>query len=310
MNYWGQGRIDSLPVIDGAGEGEMEPYSLLQPQLQTVPLVFNSPHSGRYYPQSFIDSSVLDEHSIRQSEDYMVDQLFTSVVDCGAPILCANYARAYLDVNREAYELDPKMFLQRLPDFANTRSLRVAGGLGTVARIVSETQDIYRGKLDVDEVIGRIDRIYKPYHQTLRNLLDTTHAGFGHAVLIDCHSMPSAKDHNRRNLRPDFVIGDRYGSSAGEGLVYWAKQILVDMGYDVAVNKPYAGGYITEHYGRPDDGFHAVQIEINRSLYMNESAMCANDGFDEMRGNMEEFVHRLMAVCDLLRQTQFPLAAE
>jgi len=310
MNNWGQDKYGHLPGVDAGGEGIVDSYTLLQPQLQTVPLVYNSPHSGRYYPQSFIDSSVLDSHSLRQSEDFAVDQLFASVVDCGAPILCANYARAYLDVNREAYELDPKMFLQRLPDFANTRSLRVAGGLGTVARIVSETQHIYRGKLDVDEVIGRIDSLYKPYHQALRNLLDSTHSDFGCVVLVDCHSMPSARDHNRRNLRPDFVIGDRYGTSAASELVHWAKQILVDMGYDVAVNKPYAGGYITEHYGRPNDGFHTLQIEINRSLYMDEGAMCINDGFDDMCRDLEEFVRRLMAVCDLLAEAQYPLAAE
>jgi len=286
------------------------PFELLKPVRQRFAFVFNSPHSGRYYPQSFIGSSLLDEHSIRQSEDFMVDELFASAVECGAPLICAGFARAYLDVNREAYELDPKMFSGRLPQFANTKSLRVAGGLGTVARIVSETREIYRGLLDVDEVLARVDTIYKPYHEALSNMLARTHAEFGNAVLIDCHSMPSARDRNGRDLRSDIVIGDRYGTSAASEIVHAATQILRDLGYEVAVNKPYAGGYITEHYGRPEDGFHVVQIEINRSLYMDEDAMVISEGFGSLRENLREFVHRLMMAGDVGLENHYGLAAE
>lgn len=299
-----------MQVIEPKSSGNLPPFELLLPERQTVPIVFSSPHSGRYYPRSFVSSSKLDAHSIRQSEDFIVDKLFQSAVENGAPLLCANYARAFVDVNREAYELDPKMFSGKLPVFANINSLRVAGGLGTVARIVSERRDIYHDKLDVDEVLGRITNIYKPYHEALRELLANTYSGFGYGVLVDCHSMPSAKDHNRADQRPDFIIGDRYGTSAASEIVNISVQILRDMGYLVAVNKPYAGGYITQYYGRPKEGIHAMQIEVNRGLYMDESAMVINDGFDQLSVDLEEFVAQLVLVCGLELEGRFPLAAE
>lgn len=299
-----------MQVIEPKSSGNLPPFELLLPERQTVPIVFSSPHSGRYYPRSFVSSSKLDAHSIRQSEDFIVDKLFQSAVENGAPLLCANYARAFVDVNREAYELDPKMFSGKLPVFANINSLRVAGGLGTVARIVSERRDIYHDKLDVDEVLGRITNIYKPYHEALRELLANTYSGFGYGVLVDCHSMPSAKDYNRADQRPDFIIGDRYGTSAASEIVNISVQILRDMGYLVAVNKPYAGGYITQYYGRPKEGIHAMQIEVNRGLYMDESAMVINDGFDQLSVDLEEFVAQLVLVCGLELEGRFPLAAE
>ena len=286
------------------------PFNLLRPPRQRVPFVFNSPHSGRHYPQSFIDASLLDKHAIRQSEDFLVDELFCSVLDIGIPILCANYARAYLDVNREAFELDAKMFDDKLPGFANTGSIRVAGGLGTVARIVADNQEIYRGKLDVDEVIERIERLYKPYHRTLEDLMDETRAAFGYGVLVDCHSMPSnGSDYFRRN-RPDFVIGDRYGTSADSEIVHLATQILRDLGYKVAVNKPYAGGFITEHYGRPKDGFHALQIEINRGIYMDEKTLSRGRRFDRICQDMAEFAGRLVLVSEGRAEDRYSSAAE
>ncbi len=285
-------------------------FSLLQPDQQMVPFVFNSPHSGRYYPQSFIDGSLLDPHTIRQSEDFLVDELFASVIELGIPMLRANYARAYLDVNREPYELDANMFAGELPDYSNTNSVRVAGGLGTVPRIVAEGQEIYRDKLVVDEVLERIQNLYKPYHQALRNILAKTHMAFGYCVLVDCHSMPSARHDTRRNVRPDIIVGDRYGASANREIVNSAMQILRDLGYNVAINKPYAGGFITEHYGRPKEGMHALQIEINRSIYMDEKAMIPNNDFDRVREDLAVFATRLILASDGRAQDQYSAAAE
>nr|WP_244327936.1 N-formylglutamate amidohydrolase [Roseibium sp. RKSG952] len=263
-----------------------------------MPFVFNSPHSGRQYTDAFLEASRLDEVSIRRSEDAYVDDLFRSVVEIGAPLLCAHFPRAYLDVNREPYELDPKMFDGRLPSYANIRSIRVAGGLGTVARVVGENQEIYKHRLPVAEALNRVEDIYKPYHSALRRLLAQTHVTFGHAVLIDCHSMPSSVKCQSSNTRPDFVLGDRYGTSCSEDLTNFAAGLLQDLGYRVSRNKPYAGGFITEHYGRPARGLHALQIEINRGLYMNEATQRPHSGFLELSKNLRAFVMELTTTTD------------
>ena len=269
------------------------------PEEQTVPFVFNSPHSGRYYPGDFLAATCLDRQEIRRSEDLLVDRLFAPVVQLGAPLMSAVYPRAYLDVNREPYELDPKMFAGRLPSFANIRSLRVAGGLGTIPRVVSDTANIYRGPLPVEEALGRIERIYRPYHDTLRRLLAQTHVAFGLAVLVDCHSMPSnIRGSGQMRLRPDFVLGDRFGASCMPELTDRAASILHQLGYTVCRNKPYAGGFITEHYGRPARGLHALQIEINRGLYMDEHRLEPHDGFDRLSADLLRLAEALLELVE------------
>ncbi len=211
-----------------------------------------------------------------------------------APPSCGRISpRAYLDVNREPYELDPKMFVGRLPSYANVRSIRVAGGLGTIARVVAEQEEIYAAPIPVEEALGRIEAIYKPYHAALRRLLAQTHVRFGAAVLIDCHSMPSVVRGQDPKSRADVVIGDRYGTSAARALVEHAADVLVDLGYSVAVNKPYAGGFITEHYGRPAKGLHALQIEVNRGLYMDERSFEPTAGFAALRQDLARFARGL-----------------
>ena len=286
----------SLLVVDRFTEESC--LEILQPAQQRLPFVFNSPHSGRAYPRDFLEASRLDTLQIRRSEDAFVDGLFLNVVAQGAPLIRAHFPRAYLDVNREPYELDPKMFRGRLPPFANIRSVRVAGGLGTIARVVGERQDIYSGPLDVEEGLMRIETIYKPYHRALRRMLAETHVAFGHAVLIDCHSMPSSVRGNDSNTRPDFILGDRYGTSCSADLSDAAADILTSMGYRVARNRPYAGGFITEHYGRPAKGLHALQLEINRGLYMNERHHCPHEGFERVAADMAAFAHHLTSIPD------------
>ena len=274
------------------------PFEIVAPARPRVPLVFNSPHSGRCYPEAFLAASRLDERAIRRSEDTFVDDLFLGAVELGAPLLKANFPRAWLDVNREPYELDPKMFHGNLPPFANVRSVRVAGGLGTIARIVSESEEIYSGPLHVEEGLARIETVYKPYHRALRELVAATHAAFGHALLIDCHSMPSTVRGGHSRLRPDIVLGDRYGASCAGEITDAAGQILSRLGYSVSRNKPYAGGFITEHYGEPGRAFHAMQIEVNRCLYMDERTFQPTSGFARLKADLAGFIAELGTLFD------------
>jgi N-formylglutamate amidohydrolase len=259
-----------------------------------VPLVFNSPHSGRIYPTTFLAASRLDPNTLRRSEDSFVEELFGFVTDIGAPLLHAHFPRAYLDVNREPYELDPILFRDGLPHYANTQSVRVVGGLGTIARIVSESDEIYREPLAVEAALERINRLYTPYHETLAALLLEAKREFGLAVLIDCHSMPSNPVAEQGGARPDFVLGDRFGTSCNGELTRLAAGQLEALGFAVALNKPYAGGYITEHYGRPHKAQHVLQIEINRSLYMDERSFEKSASFERLRSGLETMVRALV----------------
>jgi len=281
-------------------------FQIDHPETRSGPFVFNSPHSGRDYPLQFVRASRLDSLALRRSEDFLVDELFAAATRHGAPILKARFPRAWLDVNREPYELDPAMFATPLPAFANTRSARVTNGLGTIARIVAENEEIYAAPLDTSEALARIDHVYKPYHAALRGLLAETIVEFGYGILVDCHSMPSAHAVSRvgglpfsgrrtEPLRADFVLGDRYGSACSPVLTHLVANILRDLGYRVAVNKPYAGGFITEHYGRPVNGLHALQIEVNRALYMDEARLEKSTGFQALAQDIETFISRLAA---------------
>ncbi|CAN7382411.1 N-formylglutamate amidohydrolase [Mesorhizobium amorphae] len=285
------------------------PFEIRSGAEQRVPFLFNSPHSGRYYPDRFLAMARLDRNAIRRSEDCYVEELFGGAVALGAPMLAANFPRAYLDVNREPWELDPRMFAEPVPSFCNIRSARVAGGLGTVPKLVGEGLDIYSGRLPLAEAVARIETVYKPYHETLKRLLTRTHARFGYAVLIDCHSMPASIRVGDNGVRPDFIIGDRFGISATAVLTETAIGLLTGMGYTVAHNKPYAGGFITEHYGRPARHLHAVQIEVNRGLYMNERTFQKSAGFDALADDLARFSADLMAMPDH-HFIDLPLAAE
>jgi N-formylglutamate amidohydrolase len=271
------------------------PFEVARPLALKMPFVFNSPHSGRVYPRAFLAASRLDSLTLRRSEDAYVEELFGFVAEMGAPLLYAHFPRAYLDVNREPYELDPALFHDGLPHYANTQSVRVVGGLGTIARIVSESDEIYREPLTVGAALERINRLYTPYHETLRTLLKEAEAEFGLAVLIDCHSMPSNPMADQGGGRPDFVLGDRYGASCNGELTRLATAQLKSMGYVVALNKPYAGGYITEHYGRPQQGRHALQVEINRALYMDETNFAKSAGFERLKRDLEQAAKALAA---------------
>ncbi len=293
------------------------PFEVLSPDVITTPLVFNSPHSGCVYPVEFIASSRLDSHRLRLSEDCFVDRIFDQVPVLGAPLLKAHFPRAYVDVNRQPYELDPAMFNEKLPSFVNTRSLRVAGGLGTIARIVSENEEIYRNLLTFDEAEERIATLYYPYHSRLEDLMKSAHTKFGASLLVDCHSMPSSRrifsagltGNSANKNRPDFVLGDRFGRTCPYHVTDFLEQKLTAMGYTVVRNKPYAGGFITQKYGIGHNNQHCIQIEINRSLYLDENQLELHHGFEELKRNLMSVMEKLAALTvDILMAPR--LAAE
>ena len=264
------------------------PWRLLAPAEQTAPVVFASPHSGRDYPPEFIAASRLNVVSLRRSEDAFMDEIFAAAPDFGAPLLCARFPRAYVDANREAFELDPAMFTDPLPDYVNTRSPRIAAGLGTIARVVTDGEDIYHEPLRFEDALGRIEALYRPYHKALQGLLQATQERFGGCLLVDCHSMPSGPSGPEiragdGNKPADMVLGDCFGTSSAPAVTDIATAALEASDFTVALNKPYAGGFTTHHYGRPREGVHVLQVEINRALYMDEKLVRRGPGLPALK---------------------------
>ena len=274
---------------------------ILAPAEQKVPFVFASPHSGSNYSPDFLRTSVLDPMSLRQSEDFYVDQIFTSVVNFGAPLIRALFPRVFLDPNREPYELDPTMFEDALPSYVNTRSPRLAAGLGTIAKIVSTGAPIYAGKLRFSEAKKRVCTLYRPYHRGLRHLVEKTRKRFGYCVVVDCHSMPAFSSMTAAHRLPnaDFVLGDRFGTSCSPKFIVTAEQTLKAHGYHVRRNEPYAGGYTTHHYGQPTRSLHAFQIEINRRLYVDEKTYEPLPGLESLQKVIISLVSALVVTSTL-----------
>lgn len=282
-----------------ATERASKTHEVLRPGLQSLPLVVSSPHSGADYPDSFVAASQLDPLMLRRSEDSFVDEIFACAPRLGAPLLRALFPRAFVDANREPYELDPSMFREPLPDYANTRSPRVAAGLGTIARVVANGAEIYREKLALTEALQRIRTYYYPYHAALAELVETTRRRFGYCLLLDCHSMPSSggpMEADAGNPRIDFILGDCHGTACAAAVTETAARVLREAGFRVGRNKPYSGGFVTRHYGRPEEGLHALQIEINRALYMDEAAIRRRPGLKRLAALMPELVQALGAL--------------
>ena len=272
------------------GERKSEPaIDVLRPGAHASPFIFASPHSGRRYPPELLRMSRLDRHALRQSEDSYVDLLFASAPQFGAPLLRALFPRAWVDVNRARDELDQRMFADPLPSNADMRSTRVRAGLGVIPRIVADGQDIYDRKLKFFEARRRLADCYDTYHRELGGLIDQSLARFGCAVLIDCHSMPSAGALPfRENERPlDIVLGDRFGASCSGAITAAAETTLAGLGYQVSRNAPYAGGHVAAAYGRPLEGVHVLQIEINRALYLDERRIARTEGFERLKDNLK-----------------------
>jgi N-formylglutamate deformylase len=282
-------------------------YYLIHPERRTTSVVFASPHSGREYPWSFLRRTALNEHSVRSSEDAFVDELFDSAPRFGAPFLKAGAPRAYVDLNRSTEEIDPALIEGARKVGHNPR---VASGLGVIPRVVANGQAIYSGKISMIEAQRRIDTYWRPYHDALQAQLDHAHVMFGEAILVDCHSMPhEAMDAVARSgvRRPEVVLGDRFGAAAGDDIVDRIEAAFAGAGLVVTRNTPFAGAYVTQHYGKPARGFHAVQIEIDRALYMNERLIRPNGNFAAFKRLLEGVIAEIAAIG---RRDDLPLAAE
>jgi len=290
-------------------EGPVEPvtveasHEVLAPERQTLPVVFASPHSGDRYPPHFVAASRLDPLTLRRSEDCFVDEIFEAAPRLGAPLIRALFPRAFVDANREPFELDPAMFEDALPPWVNAHSPRVRAGLGTIARVVADGAEIYRGKLRFADAERRIKRCYEPYHAALAELIRATKAAFGFAVLLDCHSMPSVggpMDQDPGMARVDIVLGDCFGASCDGAITRHVESVLGAAGYTVTRNIPYSGGYTTVHYGRPGAGIHALQIEINRGLYMDEWQIRRGSSMARVARDMQHLLTALATIDESL----------
>ena len=281
-------------------------YSLTMPEARTSCAVFNSPHSGSSYPPEFLRRTRLDRLQMRSSEDAFVDELFGGAPRQGAPLLAARTPRAWVDFNRACDDLDPALIAGASRRFVNPR---IAAGLGVIPRVVAEGRPIMDGKMTLSEARTRLDTCWRPYHRALQDLLRAQRTRFGVAILFDCHSMP----HDALSTapvvwgrRPDIVLGDRFGAACGRWLMDAAADMFASSGFAVARNAPFAGGYITQAYGRPRQGYHALQIEIDRSLYMDELAIEKRADFDEVRARLARVVSDLATV----GPDSLPVAAE
>lgn len=287
----------------GTGEGgiaqrEDGVYEIVAPARQTMAAVFASPHSGSDYSPAFLKDSRLDLKTLRRSEDCFMDQIFGGTPTFGAPLIRALFPRAFVDPNREPFELDPDMFEDQLPDYANCNSARVAGGIGTIARVVASGEEIYARKLRFADAAARINVYYRPYHRALQRLIETTRERHGHCLLVDCHSMPSIggpMDRDPGRSRVDIVLGDAFGTSCATAVTGRVEELFTAFGYRVSRNMPYSGGYTTVHYGRPEANVHALQIEFNRALYMDEQRFAPIAGMAQLIAHVNEMMAMLKA---------------
>ncbi|GAB5378518.1 MAG: N-formylglutamate amidohydrolase [Acuticoccus sp.] len=300
----------SMRIVDDYGA--VPAFEIIAPEGGArTPFVFNAPHSGAVYTRGLVEGSALDRQALRRSEDTFVDSLFRRVTELGAPLLRANFPRAFVDLNRAPNELDPQMFSGTLDVPVARESPRVAGGLGVIARVVGDRQEIYGAPLPPQEARRRLDTLYHPYHAQLAALIEEMVARFDTCVLVDCHSMPSgAVKASGVTGRADVIIGDRFGTSCAGSLTETVARLLRRENLAAGLNRPYAGGYITEHYGRPPI-VHALQLEINRGLYMDETTYTRHDGFVALEDKlMRVCAGAIDAFAGLGSAERWPLAAE
>ncbi len=265
-----------------------DPFTIRRPVAKRLPLLFASPHSGSEYPDRLRALLAVPLIELRRAEDAFVDELFTAAPDHGAGLLSARYARTLVDLNRDPLELDADMFADGVPRACARPGPRVAAGLGCLPRVGAHGRAIYRGLLERSEGERRLADVHDAYHGFLRAELDAMHGEFGFAILIDCHSMPSAQP--ARHRMPDVVLGDRYGASCDHNLIARVERSFRRKGYSVARNSPYAGGYTTMHYGRPGCQVDALQIELRRDLYMDELRVRRASGYDRLKSDLAEVI--------------------
>ena len=273
----------------------IEPFNLYSPGDLQSSVLFSSPHSGLFYSQEFLKSSVLDHIAIRASEDAFVDELFMSAPEFGSSLLVANIPRAFVDLNRDVRDLDPI-----LVDGAKAlrRNGRASSGLGVIPRLVGKNKPIYASKISLAEAQARLLRFWHPYHLCLQDLLEETRKKFGSVILIDCHSMPHecVDQGTGVSLPPQIVLGDRYGAAANLDIVNQVRLAFAESGFRVSRNMPYAGAYISCKYGKPQHNQHVIQVEIDRSLYMNEDTIQKLHNFSELRAALKNVISKIVAI--------------
>jgi len=268
----------------------MPAFNIAAPQPRAVgPVIFSTPHSGRIYPREWMARCRLTVNGLRAAEDAFVDELFCDVANLGAPLLRARFPRSFVDVNRAPDELAPDW-----DGAAEPATARAQAGLGVIPLAIGQDKPIYKASEDIGpHARARLDALYHPYHAALRGLIAAAKAQFGYAVLIDCHSMPGFGPLHKR--RPDFILGDGFGQSCGPHIIEPCERDLRGLGYSLVRNHPYAGGYITRHYGQPGVDVHVLQVEINRDLYLNPVTIGKKPGFDKLQSDMTELARRLIA---------------
>jgi N-formylglutamate deformylase len=265
-----------------SGFADIRQHSIVEPVSLTSGVVFALPHSGRDYGVSFLNQSILDQLSIRSSEDAFLDQLIDGIEKYGAPKIIANAPRAFIDLNRSTDELDPAL-ISGIKN--NIKNPRISSGLGVIPRVVSHGKEIYRGKLSFEQAQSRIKYYWKPYHTDLSNLLQRSQSVFGQSLLIDIHSMPHEAVSTQSSFikPPEIVVGDRFGMSSDPEFTNLVISILKQHEFKVAKNTPFAGAFITKHHGKVKKRIHALQLEIDRSLYMDEEKISPNSEFEELK---------------------------
>jgi len=273
---------------DEKGPKDFLPGHILQrPTVWRSGLVFASPHSGHHYPDSFIKSAQLDLNQLRRNEDMFIDKLFAPAVVAGAPLLSARFPRCYVDVNRAADELP-----QKWSDEPCQPSARTQAGIGVIPTHINETLPIYLTEPSQNEAQARLNTLYYPYHTALREIIAESVDIFGHALLVDCHSMPGFAQMGSR--RPDIVLGDRFGKSCDPATMAMFKALFIQAGYSVAINHPYAGGYVTTHYGQPKMNVEAIQIEVNRDLYLNPVTFAPKRGYETLADDLKHIIVQII----------------
>lgn len=281
---------------------EIPPTLLHWPETLTNPILLASPHSGRAYPSCFLKESRLNHTTLRRSEDFCVNDLYDFAPEMGLPFLIAQFPRSFVDVNRSATEIDPALLFMDDETNSTSMSKRVTNGLGVVPRVVGAGIEIYNDPIGLMRLEQRLQRFHEPYHNTLAEKLNQIRRQFGTAVLLDCHSMPDTVSTRRvsSGKSSDIVLGDRYGTACHRSLIDTAEACLSDLGYRVVRNDPYAGGYTTERYGKPQLGCHSLQIELNRRLYMDERRLRLTSGYEPLKKNLKIFMAEMISIADTI----------
>jgi N-formylglutamate deformylase len=274
----------------------IHPIAIYGPADPLRPLLLDSPHSGRDFPNDF--DTAVSEHALRDGEDCFVDELWLPATERGVWLLAAQFPRTYLDANRHAADIDLELLESAHWPHEYRPSGKAAIGKALVWRTLDDGTPIYARKFAVDEVRSRIERCHAPYHQALRQRIDATHAFCGRSYHINCHSMNAVSgaqgEGGAGQRRADVVLGDRDGTSCDPAFTAFVREVLTGMGYDVKVNDPFRGVELVRAYADPGAGRHSLQLEVNKRLYMDEGTRAKHDGFDVLQKNLLALVDALL----------------